>query len=146
MTTVGPFDSQQHPKRRKRKSLLFIIKIQSIASICVKTSPHDLWTGLFYCWMCVASSADGQGIHGWAYWSAFHVVIVYWLKTWYQTCVDIQSLHMASKRNMWYGVNTFRLWSWLRQCRWRGRLDVFSCISKGKKRNKKVSSSVTVMA
>ena len=42
----------------------------------------------------------------------------------------------GSKRNMWYGVNTFRLWSWLSRCRWCGRLGIFTCISKGKKRKK----------
>ena len=52
----------------------------------------------------------------------------------------------GSKRNMWYGVNTFRLWSWLSRCRWRGRLSVFTCISKGKKMKNKVPSSLTVMA
>ena len=67
MTTVGPFDSQQHPKRRKRKSLLFITKIESIDSICVKTGPHDLWTCVYFTTECVASSADGQGIHGWGH-------------------------------------------------------------------------------
>ena len=40
----------------------------------------------------------------------------------------------GSKRNMWYGVNTFRLWSWLSRCRWRGRLGVFTCISQEKKK------------
>ena len=63
----------------------------------LRKGPLDLWTCVYFTAECVASSADGQGIHGWAYWSAFHVVIVYWLKTWYQTCVDIQSLHMAPK-------------------------------------------------
>ena len=45
----------------------------------------------------------------------------------------------GSKRNMWYSVNTFRLWSWLSRCRWRGQLGVFSCISKGKKNEEKGS-------
>ena len=57
----------------------------------LRKGPHDLWTCVYFTAECVASSADGQGIHGWAYRSAFHVVIVYWLKTWYQTCAVIYS-------------------------------------------------------
>ena len=111
----------------------------------LRKGPLDLWTCVYFTAECVASSADGQGIHGWAYWSAFHVVIVYWLKTWYQTCAVIYSPYIwLQKENV--------LW-----CKYLSIVKLAEQMSltwtflpafhkKKKERNKKVSSSVTVLA